>query len=66
MQSSCEEMYGYGNYVEYINSNTKKKIFSGVNTSNVSELETKETKMKDVFYDVYRSIRILHQGMIST
>lgn len=44
----------------------KKRIFSEVNTSRVPELQTKETKMKDVFYDVYRSIWILHQEMIST
>lgn len=59
------DVYGYRNYVECVNS-IQKRIFSGINTSRIPELQIKETKMKDVFYDVYRSIWILHQEMIST
>lgn len=51
-------IYKYRNQVEGVNSVQKRK-FSGINNSRSTKLQIKETKLKNIFYNIYRSIQII-------
>jgi hypothetical protein len=59
------QVYRFRNQVEGVNSVEKRK-FSGINNSRSTNLQIKETKMKNVFYNIYRSIQICTKIGIST
>lgn len=52
--------YNQRNMVESVNS-IIKKIFSGINNSRTTELQIKETKLKNVLYNIYREIKIIEK-----
>lgn len=49
-----EKEYGKRYMVESVNS-IIKRIFSGINMSRSTELQIKETKLKNTLYNIYRS-----------
>ncbi|AWX31859.1 transposase [Methanosphaera sp. BMS] len=53
-------VYRFRNQVEGVNSVEKRK-FSGINNSRSTNLQIKETKMKNVFYTIYQSIQIVQK-----
>ena len=53
-------MYRFKNQVEGANSVEKRK-FSGINSNRSINLQIKETKLKNVFYNIYRSIQIVQK-----
>ena len=54
------QVYRFRNQVEGVNSVEKRK-FSGINNSRSTNLQIKETKIKNVFYNIYRSIQIVQK-----
>lgn len=48
------------NQVRGVNSVEKSK-FRGINNSNITKLQIKETELKSVFYNIYRSIQIVQK-----
>ena len=54
------QLYRFRNQVEGVNSVEKRK-FSGINNSRSTTLQIKETKLKNVFYNIYRSIQIVQK-----
>ena len=54
------QIYRFRNQVEGVNSVEKRK-FSGINNSRITKLQIKETKLKNVFYNIYRSIQIVQK-----
>jgi len=54
------QVYRFRNQVEGVNSVEKRK-FSGINNIRSTNLQIKETKLKNVFYNIYRSIQIVQK-----
>ena len=54
-----ETVYSFRNQVECVFSILKRK-FSGINTSRSTRLGKKETILKNLFYNIYRTIQILN------
>ena len=54
------QVYRFRNQVEGVNSVEKRK-FSGINNSRSTTLQIKETKLKNLFYNIYRSIQIVQK-----
>ena len=54
------QVYRFRNQVEGVNSVEKRK-FSGINNSRSTNLQIKETKLKNIFYNIYRSIQIVQK-----
>ena len=54
------QIYRFKNQVEGVNSVEKRK-FNGINNSRSTTLQIKETKLKNVFYNIYRSIQIVQK-----
>lgn len=53
-----KNIYNFRNQVECVNS-IEKRLFSGINTSRSVNLQIKETKLKNTYYNIDRSIKIL-------
>ena len=53
-------VYNFRNQVECVNS-IQKRRFNGINNSRSTKLQIKETKLKNVFYNIYRSIQIIQK-----
>ncbi len=54
------QVYKFRNQVEGVNSLEKRK-FSGINNSRSTNLQIKETKLKNICYNIYRSIQIVQK-----
>ena len=54
------QVYRFRNQVEGVNSVEKRK-FSGINNSRNTNLQIKETKLKNILYNIYRSIQIVQK-----
>jgi len=55
------KIYGMRNLVETVNS-VQKRIFSGKNTSRSTTLRNKETKIKNMLYNIYRTLIIIEKS----
>lgn len=44
----------------------RKKLFSGINTSRNRKLQIKETKLKNTFYNIDKTIKNFKKDRIST
>ena len=53
-----KNIYNFRNQVEYVNA-IEKRLFNGINTSRNVNLQIKETKLKNTYYNIDRSIKIL-------
>ena len=53
-----KDIYNFRNQIEYVNS-IEKRLFNGINTSQSVNLQIKETKLKNTYYNIDRSIKIL-------
>ena len=56
-----QKIYGQRNLVETVNS-VEKRIFDGKNTSRSTTLRNKETKVKNMLYNIYRTLIIIENA----